>query len=127
MIEPAALSDSRLVTGVIAGFFVLGLRIVLLAVRGRDDIVLRAEDTGPTRYRWRCQGSRPTTRRDPGHLPLCASDRLPGSGLTVPAINLGRWNAGKRIMPDAWLWAMMWEDPDDADLLDLITNLGWRW
>jgi hypothetical protein len=34
-----------------------------------------------------------------------------------------------RIMPDgsAWLWAMMWEDPDDADLLDLISNLGWRW
>jgi hypothetical protein len=51
VIEPAALSDSRLVRGVIAGFFVLGLRIVLWAVRGRDDIVLRAEDPGPTRYR----------------------------------------------------------------------------
>ncbi len=35
----------------------------------------------------------------------------------------------KRIMPDgsAWLWAMMWENPDDTDLLDLISNLEWRW
>lgn len=34
-----------------------------------------------------------------------------------------------RIMTDgsAWLWAMMWENPDDADLLDLISNLEWRW